>query len=144
MKKSVFFSVASLAAVFGFCGYQVVAANVDNAEILLSAELQKPVQDIYKRQGESKMMNENMHTSEDMKKTKYAEMWDKTKEVSADTWDKTKEVSAGAWEKTKKFSKEAWETTKEAAEDIHEALVCDDQCKKEHIHASDERKDKTN
>lgn len=144
MKKSMFFSVASLAAVFGFCSYQVVAANVDNAEILLSAEQQKPVQDIYKRQGEAKKMTENVHTSEDVKKRKYVEVWDKTKEVSAGAWDKTKKFSADAWDKTKEFSSEAWETTKEAAEDIHEALMCDDKCKKEHVHASDDHKDKTN
>lgn len=140
MDKSVVVFAISLAAIVGFCGYQVVAANADNSETFLIAEAQTPVQDSYKQQGDEQMADENMQTSSEVKKQKYAEAWDKTKEISGEAWDKTKEFSAAAWGKTKELSAEAWEATKEAADDIHDAIMCDGHCKKEHSHTERQEK----
>lgn len=151
MCKSVIIFAASLVAIIGFCGYQVSVANADNAETFLIAGAQTPVQDIYKQQGDEQMTDENMQTSTEIKKQKYAGAWDKTKEFSGEAWDKTKELSGEAWGKTKEFSAavwdktkelstEAWGTTKEAADDIHDAIMCDECCNKEHIHTKHQEK----
>lgn len=150
MCKSVIIFAASLVAIIGFCGYQVVAANADNTETFLIAATQTPVQDSYKQQGDEQMADENMQTSAEVEKQKYAgawdktkefsgEAWDKTKEISGEAWDKTKEFSAAAWGKTKELSAEAWEATKEAADDIHDAIMCDEHCKTEHSHERQEK-----
>ena len=139
MCKSVIIFAASLVAIIGFCGYQVSVANADNTETFLIAEAQTPVQDSYKQQGDEQMTDENMQTSAEVEKQKYAEAWDKTKEISGEAWDKTKEFSAAAWGKTKELSAEAGEATKEAADDIHDAIMCDEHCKKEHSHERQEK-----
>ena len=140
MDKSVVIFAISLVALVGFCGYQVVAANTDNAETFLIAEAQTPVSDVYKQQGDKQMADENIQPSAEIKKQKYAEAWDKTKEISGEAWDKTKEFSAATWDKTKELSTEAWKVTKEAADDIHDAIMCDGYCKKEHSHTKRQEK----
>ncbi|MCQ2734538.1 MAG: hypothetical protein MJ212_01120 [Alphaproteobacteria bacterium] len=151
MYKSVMIFAIPLAAIIGFYAYHVVDAHADNAKTFLIAETQTPVQNIYKRQGEKQMANENTQTSAEVKKQKYSEAWNKTKSFSAETWDKTKSFSAKTWDKTKSFSTiawdktkslsaEAWGVTKEAADDIYDAIMCDECCTRERINAKQQEK----
>lgn len=151
MYKSVKIFMILLAAITGFYACYVVDAYADNAKTILIADIQKPVQDIYKRQGEEQMADENIQTSAEVKKQKYSEVWGKTKSFSAETWDKTKSFSAIAWNKTKSFSvvawdktkslsAEAWGVTKEAADDIYDAIMCDECCTRERINAKQQEK----
>ena len=54
--------------------------------------------------------------------------WNKTKELSGEAWTVTKEGSTKVWHKTKEIGSDAWDITKEAAEDVHHAVMGDDEC----------------
>lgn len=133
MNKQKFVVAMSVLAIICFCGYQIVAADISNAEMFLYENQQ---------QGEVSMSEENNHDKEGLwNKTKEVssdigrsvrensyKAWDKTKELSGEAWTVTKEGSTKVWHKTKEIGSDAWDITKEAAEDVHHAVMGDDEC----------------
>ena len=151
MRQSVFISAVSFAAMICFCAYQVMVADVSNAEALQENQLTEGVENMsdenmqkadevqevpvssakINKEASSHIWNKTKNMSEDVwtaTRDGTAKAWDKTKELGGEAWAVTKEGSAKVWHKTKEIGSDAWDITKEAAEDVHHVVMGEDEC----------------
>lgn len=123
----------SVSAMIFFCGYQVVATDISNAEMFQYENQQQGEVNMSEENNQDTggLWNKTKTVSSDIGRTvkeSSCKAWDKTKELGSEAWMVTKEGSAKVWHKTKEISGDAWDITKEAAEDVHHAVMGEDDC----------------